>query len=548
MNHQPTSAGSKPLVKSARPAHGSKENIVIQGESPVTEAPSGFRFGRMFPGLASQPVTLKLDACARIGDRMTAMPEPSRLDSAMPAGYTYFGQFVDHDITFDETESLGREADDPTTDILEPTAVGDLVQKRSPSLDLDSLYGVSQGRDERLLDGPRFRIGVTTPSGGLGPVERRLPYDLPRLPASNTNKTARRAVIGDPRNDENLAVAQTHLMWLKFHNTIVDQLMANDPGASQMRLYEQAREIVTKHYQFIVFHDFLKRFIQPDVFDEVIVRRNRQFLRQGPGEVAFMPVEHSVAAYRHGHSQVREIYNWNLNFPSSSFKLLFDFSEVSGTFFGSPTLPSNWIADFRRLYDFNGFALPNLANSQPFTLNHAKMIDPFLAAPLGALPELEPLVAAGRLPFSNLAALNLRRGSMRGLPSGQDAVAQLRSGRPLTKSKMRAVIDLEFDAVMESLGLYDRTPVWLYLLFEAAVSERGERLGRLGSTIVAETFLTLVMTSKISILTPGAEWTPADAQAQIGATAPLNSIPAILAWIDERHPIINPLEDSRLGS
>ncbi len=68
-----------------------------------------------------------------------------------------------------------------------------------------------------------------------------------------------------------------------------------------------------------------------------------------------MPIEFSVAAYRLGHSMVRAAYNWNKIFDDGggTLELLFEFSGRSGTFFGGPKLPSTWIADFRRLYDFN---------------------------------------------------------------------------------------------------------------------------------------------------------------------------------------------------
>ena len=56
---------------------------------------------------------------------------PVDLDNPdIPAGYTYFGQFVDHDITFDPASSLEREND--------PDA---LTNFRSPRFDLDSVYG-----------------------------------------------------------------------------------------------------------------------------------------------------------------------------------------------------------------------------------------------------------------------------------------------------------------------------------------------------------------------------------------------------------------------
>ncbi len=48
----------------------------------------------------------------------------------IPAGYTYLGQFLDHDMTFDPTSELDR--------INDPAA---LENFRNPRFDLDSLYG-----------------------------------------------------------------------------------------------------------------------------------------------------------------------------------------------------------------------------------------------------------------------------------------------------------------------------------------------------------------------------------------------------------------------
>ncbi len=46
----------------------------------------------------------------------------------MPAGFTYLGQFVDHDITLDLT-SIGDKLEDPTG----------VENFRTPALDLDSI-------------------------------------------------------------------------------------------------------------------------------------------------------------------------------------------------------------------------------------------------------------------------------------------------------------------------------------------------------------------------------------------------------------------------
>lgn len=550
------------------PRHGEKPNAMIVGEGPINdrESRSRFRFGRMFPNTTQAPMDLTLAACARIGARMTAGHDNGKQDSEIPAGYTYFGQFVDHDISNDGTETDSRVVeventrDGRITVEIEATPDGDLIQKRSPSLDLDSLYGGANRRDEKLFDmgSPLFPIGLTTPSGGKGHSNEPLPFDLPRFANPDPLKNVGKARIGDGRNDENLAVAQTHLMWLKFHNEVVGALRTTMPGVSDRAVFELARDLVTKHYQHIVLHDFVSRFIQEDVYQDIVVDGNRKALHHVPGEAAFMPLEFSVAAYRHGHSQVRQNYDWNVNFGPEKdrpapFEELFRFSEVSGNMAGAPTLPSNWIADYRQLYDLSGIKFPDIESDEEIELNFARALDPYLAPELGNLPELRnrirgpgsPAVIPMELPFANLAALNLRRGAMRALPSGQDVSRELRSVKMLTEAQMRGAIDPDFDEAMRETGFYERTPLWLYILLEAKAIGGGNRLGPLGSTIVADTFRTLVLTSRISILKPGAEWSPADATAALGADEPLDTIPKILVWIDRRTPIVNPLQDLR---
>ena len=60
------------------------------------------------------------------------------------------------------------------------------------------------------------------------------------------------AIIGDSRNDENLAVAQTHLAFIKFHNTVVDQLVEKDSTLQGEALFEKARRQVVFSYQTLV--------------------------------------------------------------------------------------------------------------------------------------------------------------------------------------------------------------------------------------------------------------------------------------------------------
>lgn len=521
------------------PQHGVKSKINIQGEGPANDGSSGFEFGRMIHPSVAPAMTLKLSTAATLGARMTSRPEAARADSDVPAGYTYFGQFVDHDITSDMTDEA-TEGDDASTDQIEPTDDGLLEQGRSPSLDLDSLYGALSGVRPEFVNGSRFHIGKTSPVGGVGASDKPLDSDLPRGKERN-------AIIGDDRNDENLAVAQTHLLFLHFHNAVAAELEAANPGSAPGTIVEQARDLVTRHYQHVVLHDYLPRIIDAAVHEDIIVKGNRKTLSQGPGELAFMPLEFSVAAFRLGHSQVRQTYEWNANFGTNdqagqgaptNFRNLFTFSGLSGNLGGLPTLPTNWVADFRRMFDLSGRDFPHLADSVTGPMNVTKALDAYIAPVLGALP--------GRAaPMNNLAVLNLRRGAMRSLPSGQDVSRALPSVKMLTKTQMKEVLDPDFDAEMERLGLYERTPLWLYILLEAAAVGKGMRLGQLGSTIVADTFRTLVLTSRSSILAPNGQWEPAQAQAVLGAAAPLSTLADIIAWTDKRFAVVDPVQDAR---
>ncbi len=533
-------------------AHGTHKNAMIVGEGTANDREQGFRFGRIVPNGNFQPMILKGTAATRIGDEMVKATETG--DSPIPAGYTYFGQFVDHDITRDTFEAE-NESDDPNTDPIEatPDSAFETAQGRSPALDLDSLYGAPHRRDDSLFraGGASFKIGRTVSSPGAGHSGKAHPLDLPRGPDRGV-RGGLIAAIPDQRNDENLIVGQTHLMWMLFHNNVVGAIESDDPSKDPATVFAEARALVTKHYQYVVLHDFVRRLITKEVYDEVIVGGKRTLLQQGTGEVAFMPLEFSVAAYRLGHSMVRESYEWNLNFSTggaiipqpSGFRLMFQFSGLSGTLTppGSPpgdALPSNWIADYRRLYELKGYKPNHLQGATPVSgPNFARKIDPYLAPDLASLPA----DANG-----NLAFLNLRRGSLRGLPSGQDVSRFMSNVKVLSRTEMKRVLkgDPSFDQAMEASGFYDRTPLWLYVLIEAAARQKGDRMGEMGSRILAETFLTLVLTSRISILHPLKKWTPKDAVGILKPKAPLETMPDILKWIDGAEPIVNPLEDKR---
>lgn len=452
------------------------------------EAPP-FRFSRVGPrGRATAPGLI-----AKLAEAMT-QGGGGRGD--VPAGYTYLGQFIDHDLTMDVTDvALG-----------EDITPAELLQARSPSLDLDSLYGA--GPSDELSakfyedDGLHLRTGTTIKIGADG---EKAGHDLPRV-GTGTAGARRRALIPDPRNDENLIVAQTHLALIRFHNRVVNKVPASLPPA---RRFRRARKAVTLHYQWMIRHDYLPRIVQRGVLDDVFTH-GRKLVEPAalPTDVPTMPVEFSVAGFRQGHSMVRATYDWNRRFPgrAGSLEYMFEFSGLGGSLGGEARLLSNWLADWRRMYDFAAGGHPDLA--PPDGVNRAQRIDTLLTDPLKNLP---PSTFGGRpgLPFDdprrNLAFRNLTRASMLRLASGQQMVEHLRSRgvdvEPLTREQ---ILRGDGGADLTSLSadakdrLVNRTPLWFYILREAETGNG--RLRGVGGRIVAETFHRAIEGSRFSIL------------------------------------------------
>lgn len=441
------------------------------------EAAPTFRFSRIGPKGKKLP-----DAILRkVALAMTS--GGANREGKIPAGFTYLGQFVDHDLTFDKTLVAFGDQVSPA----------DLVQGRSPTLDLDSLYGAGPldpvSGEFYEADRARLKVGKTTKSG---PDIARVGFDVPRV-GTGSASARRTAKIPDLRNDENLAVAQHHAAMIRFHNRVVGKLGAGVPPAEK---FERARRRVVLHYQWMLKTDYLPRICDSAVVTDVFTS-GRKVVEPGadPFSMPTMPIEFSIGAFRLGHSMVRESYAWNAVFPSGAgaLELLFLFSGTSGDLGGNPTLPSNWIADWRRLYRFAQIGRPDLKPPRG-EFNLARRLDTRLVDPLSVLP----IGSFGGVPAdqntirANLAFRNLVRAGMVKLASGQQMAALLRTnGVPvttLTKAQLRdgsGGADLSDLSPTQLDAFLTDTPLWFYCLREAELG--GGELTGVGARIVVET-------------------------------------------------------------
>jgi len=402
----------------------------------------------------------------------------------VPAGYTYFGQFVDHDLTFDTTSSLK-----PLNE--EPLQRGP-SNLRSPRFDLDCVYGSGPSDQPYMYDGAKLLFDKTKDGGGADDLVRIGP------------KGKERAVIGDKRNDENSIVCQIQLAFIKFHNKVVDSLAAANFKGD---LFEQARNEVRWTYQKILIEDYLRRITDALTYDFF----DQQW--RANGESAYklfkadrrsnVPQEFSGAAYRFGHSMIRQGYRLNTVTGKDIFKP--NDQNQSDSLIGFGPLPSNHVIDdWRRFFADNTLppgarpaenTAPDGFRDTDVRLQWAYKIDPTLANPLASLPR--PIAVASDFPLAfqnelpSLSRFNLFRGNKFGIQSGQ-AFAQALDETPMDPKYLCVRIKNDDGSFtfkpIDSVFMKD-TPLWFYILAEAQIPVVDMWLANQKRDLVDEDFL-----------------------------------------------------------
>ena len=454
------------------------------------------RFDYLFPKLARTPEARvaetdeTIQALKALG---AAMAEPqnapdNKFDSGVPAVFTYLGQFIDHDLTartdrdgdFTDLERIGLDGRREPDHVIQKLANG-----RRPQLDLDSVYGDGPG----LVDTPSQNENLSV-AERLGIFDNQTlklriqtvgakKIDLPRDPDNGSG-----AQIGDGRNDENVMIGQLHAAFLAFHNAVCDQL---NEGSSALN-YIRARQLVRWAYQWVVLKDYLPRVCDPAIVADVLANGPRYFGVSAGRDFLFMPLEFSVAAFRFGHTMVRPKYKLNTQTEDDIDKLFFPAREL----LDRPPLVENNQLKNAFFVDWSRFT--GTGNK----VQHARKFDHLLSRGLLNL-RFEQTTVEG---LKRLAVRNLLRGFSLSIPTGQ-AVAHAMGIDPLPEDVVGAEDTPELSEALSMNRFKTQTPLFYYVLREAAVQVNGHHLGEVGSRIVAETLVGLVKDDPNGVLKSG---------------------------------------------
>lgn len=378
------------------------------------------------------------------------------------AGMTFFGQFIDHDITLDATSAIGT--------VIDPRTIRNI---RTPNLDLDCVYG----------DGPEASPFMYAHGDGMDGFllfgREGSPYDLARNDHG-------RALIGDPRNDENIIVSQIQGAFIALHNILMTHAVDGgkfkhdvtecgqmgvrreiwaDYIPKKMIGFEEVRRFIRLHYQWIILNEFLPSFVDPKVVKSAL--EHDPFHDKGP----IMPAEFSVAAYRFGHATVQPGY------VLKKGQQAVDLFKMQG--FG-PRGPESDL-EMRMFFDVAGTKAQK-----------ALPVGVKLAETLFDLPFINEGLQWGDLKISKSLSRKL---ALRNILRDRTAM-QVQSGQAMARKLGLPVLDTP--QALTDHGI-TKTPLWFYCLQEA--SEQGEgRLTGVGGSIVASVIIRLMKLDPDSVL------------------------------------------------
>lgn len=439
------------------------------------------------------------EALEALAGAMHENPAQAGSESSIPAGYTYLVQFIFHDITHFSLRT------------------GRPKNQTSAALDMESVLGTRNNPAESTSENPNNAVRIGLTSNDYGNLPPR-PDDVPRVPRIGGSGPADQQegypLIADLRNEGFLQLNQMHVIFLKFYNAVARQTGFDTPGG-----VKAAKQTFLQHVQAVVLHDLLPRLIDPDILADVVTGGRRRVIHPTPvsAQRPFrIPIEFAFAVARFGHAMVRESYDWNDTHRNDRAAGLADLITHSHLNSDPDRLPlsrleRDWVVDWHRFFDFShlpGVPIPVMANR----------IAPALAETMGRLPSrlASPDQSPVSTPTFNLGRATLMRQIDLILSTAQMVIQKINE----STEELPPIVALSPEELAgEPLGaigqvfvnfpeLFQVTPLWFYILREAEIRGGGNRLGPVGSRILAETFHAAIEATGELAVTATAGWKP----------------------------------------
>ena len=439
-------------------------------------------------------------------------------NTTIPAGYTYLAQMAAHDIVHNiaPLPRLGEISEYFARDFRSERLIFDTMYGGGPSA-TQLPYSINgrprnQRHELRLGRNPKSEAGLTGPRPV--PMDDRPARDIGRVSCPHLSDRPGEgvpdALIADPRNDDHLLISQLLALFHALHNIVSAKLAAGDGGSATpnddfrtYRRFLEARKIVAIVWRKVIVNDLLKRLLEPGVhayYASAQTRYPTDFIdKTDDGRV---PVEFSHAAYRFGHVMIRFSYELNdrrLNGAELETASIGEILDRSSS--RQPRrLPvaCTWLVDWSRFFD--------MGDGQK--LNFSRRITPVVHG---------SLAGDSYFPNENGADGGLfYRDFIRGVDAGIRSVASLIAGlKPSERQRSRLLNDPNYReheiglwlnpcgghkfSTADQISLSQDPPLLFFILFEAAHEHNGERLGILGSTIIAEVFFAALKKTQATI-------------------------------------------------
>ncbi|MCA8928830.1 MAG: hypothetical protein KDC18_12235 [Alphaproteobacteria bacterium] len=438
-------------------------------------------------------------------------------NNSIPAGYTYLAQLVGHDLVNTALSSYELTGVERPIWNTRPASLGlETILAHGPSTARGAFGAHPRSEAEAGHAAACLRLEPAREGAELtGPLR-----DLPRTKRQSGARDAVASLCVDPRNDTNAVLSQLTVAFSLFYNMILAALARID-RQGQLKIPPEFGTQPTAAFQFdeayrltvvstlarhVVAHVY-RRIIRCDLMNRLLNRNVYNFYSSEydnfidkSAHTGTVTYEFAHAAGRIGHAMVRPEYKFRHN-QNSIFTLEESLSRspIRGHF--HLPLTKNWLVDWGLFFPFT---CPLSKEIKP-AVNASAKIRPHATLVMSTKLSIETTKSAYQHYLNSLLGLDFMRGNvaeLRSVASIADIIVQRGPSRITENSNLLRCEELRKRKIGDWLqaapggSLLDTDeanciasdpPLLFYILLEADIEAKGERLGTLGSVVVAET-------------------------------------------------------------